>query len=72
MAFVGLILTLIGGWLGWSGWWAILFGLISFVGAHRALPNETGRINAVGFPIYVIGSFLIMKLVSWLHFSVLN
>ena len=67
MAMIGLALAVAGGWLGWSGWWAILFGIVSFVGARRALSGEADRINRVGIPLYILGTFLIMKLIGWLH-----
>jgi hypothetical protein len=66
MAFFGLLLAIVGGFFGWSGWWSILFGGIMFLGAHRALPEEGGRINAVGLPMYILGAFLIMVVVGWI------
>jgi hypothetical protein len=66
VSFIGLLLTLFGGWFGWSGWWSILFGGLMFFGAHRAIPEQSGRINAVGLPIYIIGSFVIMSVIGWI------
>ncbi|WP_425229940.1 hypothetical protein [Sphingomonas sp.] len=67
MAMIALALTAIAGWLGWSGWLAIPIGLFAFIGARRSLPGEAERINRVGIPVYIIGTFLIMKLVGWIH-----
>lgn len=65
MAIIGLILTVVGGLLDWSGWWAIPIGLMSFMGARRTLPEDKARINAVGVPIYIIMTFILMKASGW-------
>jgi hypothetical protein len=67
MALIAAILALVAGWLGWSGWLAIPFGVLAFAGAHRAMPEAAGRINAVGLVAYCIGTFILMKVAFWIH-----
>jgi len=67
MALIAAILTLIAGWLGWSGWFAVPFGIFAFIGARRAIPEAANRINAVGIIGYCIGSFILMKVAFWVH-----
>lgn len=65
MAFFALLAAVILGWLDWSGWWSIPVGIGMFIGGMRALPQESGRMNAVGIPLYILGALIIMKLSGW-------
>jgi hypothetical protein len=67
MAMVALVLTLVAGWLGWSGWLAIPFGVLLWWTSRRAIPNDAHRVDRLGVPVYAIGAFLLMKLAGWIH-----
>ena len=67
MAFLALSLALIAGWFHWSGWFAIPIGIVAFIGAHRSLPTEGNRINAVGIIGYCVGALVSMLVAGWLQ-----
>lgn len=70
MSLIAFGLSLIAGWMGFSGWWAIPIGLLSFWGAKRALPYDHGRINNVGMLMYCFGAFVFMKGAGWVHAAI--
>lgn len=49
MAFLGLILPIIAGWLGWTKWLAIPLGLLIFVGIYRADPQGAAKVAPFAF-----------------------
>ena len=72
MFIVGLIAIVIVGWLGWTLWLAIPFGLFLFWGSLRALPGQAGRVGAAGIIGYCFVALILLALTRWVHGLISN